>query len=197
VSASTINWQYFPRSQRLPDHLQQVVGAFKEVEASFQDHDARWRAWAASTDRAMSSRPSMESNDVLRIVEPQLRAIGYDVESPGAPLQLVVLWGPNGETRKAYEADAKREHTPGRETVIEVEAGGAHANNRWRKDLMEACIMPYVDYLVIAVRNHYWHTSGGRPINTRDFHIVTTELDALYESRRLELPLQGILVIGY
>jgi hypothetical protein len=139
----------------------------------------------------------MQSNDVLRIVEPQLRAIGYEVESPGAPLELVVLWGPNGETRKAYEADAKRELAPGRETVIEVEGGGAHANNRWRKDLMEACIMPYVNHLVIAVRNHYWHTSGGRPISTRDFRIVTTELDALYESRRLELPLQRILVIGY
>jgi hypothetical protein len=59
------------------------------------------------------------------------------------------------------------------------------------------CIIPYVDRLVIAVRNHYWHTSGGRPIGTRDFHIVTTELDALYESRRLELPVQGLLVIGY
>ena len=29
---------------------------------------------------------------------------------------------------------------PAGKTVIEVEAGGAHANNRWRKDLMEACM---------------------------------------------------------
>ncbi|HEY2076258.1 MAG TPA: hypothetical protein VGH53_07965 [Streptosporangiaceae bacterium] len=35
-----------------------------------------------------------------------------------------------------------------------------------------------MDHFVIAVRNHYWHISGGRPISTRDFHIVTTELDA-------------------
>jgi hypothetical protein len=62
---------------------------------------------------------------------------------------------------------------------------------------MEACIMPSVDHFVIAVRNHCWHISAGRPISTRDFHIATAELDALYESRRLELPLQGILVIGY
>jgi len=72
VPASTINCHYFPRSQRLPNHLHQVVDAFKAVEASFQDHDARWQAWAASTDRATSSRPCMESNDLLRIVEPQL-----------------------------------------------------------------------------------------------------------------------------
>jgi hypothetical protein len=62
---------------------------------------------------------------------------------------------------------------------------------------MEACIMPQVDHFVIAVRNHYWHISGGRPISTRDLHIATTELDALYDSRRLELPLLGILLIGY
>ena len=28
---------------------------------------------------------------------------------------------------------------------------------------MEARIMPYVDHFVIAVRNRYWHISGGRP----------------------------------
>ena len=44
----------------------------------------------------------------------------------------------NGKSEKSYEADAKIEHEPGRETVVEVEAGGATANNLWRKDLMEA-----------------------------------------------------------
>jgi hypothetical protein len=80
---------------------------------------------------------------------------------------------------------------------VEVEAGSGHANNRWRKDLMEACLMPYVDYLAIAVRNCYWFMKNGKQNNTPDFGIVTTEVDALYESHRLQLPLLGILVIGY
>lgn len=152
---STINWQYFPRSQRPPDHLLAVVNAFKAAETSFMEHDARWQAWAKSANRIASSRPSMESRDVLRIVAPGLEASGYTVERSGAELPVVVLWGPNGTAKKSYKADAKREYEPGRETVVEVEAGAGHANNRWRKDLMEACLMPYVDYLAIAMRNNY------------------------------------------
>jgi hypothetical protein len=62
---------------------------------------------------------------------------------------------------------------------------------------MEACLMLYVDYLAVAVRNCYWFMSNGKPNNTPDFATVTTELDALYESHRLQLPLLGVLVIGY
>jgi hypothetical protein len=139
----------------------------------------------------------MQSNEVLRLVAPGLEASGYTVERSGSQLPLVVLWDRNGAPKKAYKVDAKCQHAPGRETVVEVEAGAGHANNRWRKDLMEACLMPYVDYLVIAVRNNYWFMNGGRPTSTPDFNLVATELDALYESRRLQLPIMGILVIGY
>jgi hypothetical protein len=83
--------------------------------------------------------------------------------------------------------------------VVEVEAGGATANNLWRKDLMEACVMPYVDYLAVAVRNEYrsMDSKKGTARVNADFGLVTSELDALYESHRLQLPLLGILVVGY
>ncbi len=82
---------------------------------------------------------------------------------------------------------------------MEVEAGDATANNAWRKDLMEACLMPYVDYLVIAVRNEYKSLDRKNAVVkvNQDFKLVTSELDALYESHRLQLPLNGILILGY
>ena len=103
MPTSSINWQYFPRSQRPPDHLLAVIEAFKVAENSFLEHDAKWQAWAKSADRSASSRPSMESRDVLRMVAPALEASGYSVERSGAELPVVVLWGPNGTAKKSYK----------------------------------------------------------------------------------------------
>ena len=46
-----------------------------------------------------------------------------------------------------------------------------------------------VEYLVVAVRNHYRKKD--------DFTHVFTFLETLYISNRLHLPLKGILLIGY
>ncbi len=50
-------------------------------------------------------------------------------------------------------------------------------------------MMPEIDYLVIAVRNQYR--------KSKHFHIVSKYLETLYASKRLQLPLKGILLIGY
>ena len=50
-------------------------------------------------------------------------------------------------------------------------------------------MMPEIDYLVIAVRNQYR--------KLKNFHIVSKYLETLYASKRLQLPLKGILLIGY
>ena len=196
VTQPATRWQYFPRSQRPPEHLLAVVKAFETAGPGFAAHYAAWQAWAESP---AGKPPRLESNTVLAKVAPALEEAGYAVEKPGAKLPLTVLWGANGRPEKSYNADAKIVHEPGRETVVEVEAGGATANNLWRKDLMEACVMPYVDYLAIAVRNEYRSMDAKKrtPRINADFGLVTSELDALFESRRLQLPLLGILVIGY
>lgn len=191
-------WQHFPRSEKIPTHLLSVVDAFKAHETDFAAHYAAWHAWAAAPPPG-SQPPRLESNKVLKTVAPELKASGYAVESTAGKLPVVVLWGVNGTQEKSYFADAKIEHAPGRETVVEVEAGGGTANNAWRKDFMEACLMPYVDYLCIAVRNAYVsYDKKTKKIKTNpDFQSVTSELDALYESHRLQLPLKGITIIGY
>jgi len=64
------------------------------------------------------------------------------------------------------------------------------ANNQFLKDLFQACMMHEVDYLAIAVRNVY-HESN------KDFESVSTFMDTLYASDRLQLPLKGVLILGY
>ena len=70
-----------------------------------------------------------------------------------------------------------------------MEAGQAVANNAFLKDLFQACMMHDVQYLAIAVRRMY--------ISSPDFERVCSFFDTLYASRRLVLPLTGVLVLGY
>ena len=78
-------------------------------------------------------------------------------------------------------------------TVIEVEAGKALTNHQFLKDLFEACMMNEADYLVIAVRNIY----ATKLSASKDFEKIEQFFDTLYQSERLQLPLSGILLIGY
>lgn len=73
--------------------------------------------------------------------------------------------------------------------VVEVEAGQAVDNNKFLKDIFQACMMHDVLHLAIAVRNKYRGSD--------DFAKVENFLETLYVSSRLQLPLKGILLIGY
>ncbi len=167
-----ISWVYNPRSDRLPEHLEPVVEAFREAET-----------------RIDSSEHNFESNGVLAEVRSGLQAKGFLVEtgkSKKDKISVPVLFGLDGKVEKSFEVDA---FDPLGKVVLEVEAGRAVMNNQFLKDFFEACIMTDVDYLALAVRQLYK--------GSRNFEQVTKFFDSLYTSSRLKLPLKGILVIGY
>lgn len=167
-----INWQYFPKSDKIPPHLNQVVEVFE-----------------CHLEKIKSENNEFSSDEVLTIVCDGLELIGYDVEKSkkrADRIHVPVLFGRNGKLDKYFEADGLNEEY---KTVIEVEAGRAVANYQFLKDLFQASVMHDVEYLVIAVRNIY--KSG------KDFEKVISFLDTLYASDRISLPLKGILIIGY
>jgi len=167
-----INWSYYPQSDKPSDLVIQVVQVFEDA-----------------ADTIASSDNELRSNDVLRIVSNGLTAIGFQVETGKTAAKKIivpVLFGRNGKLLKKFNADA---YYPEFGFVIEVEAGRGVINNQFLKDLFQACMMQDVDYLAIAVRNQY----RNRP----DFEKVLKFFDTLYASNRLQLPLKGILVIGY
>ena len=97
-----------------------------------------------------------------------------------------MLFGLNNNIDKYFNADAVSSDGS---IVIEVEAGRAVDNNQFLKDIFQACMMHEVEYLVLAVRNVYR--------NNKDFERIFVFLETLYISNRLQLPLKGILLIGY
>jgi hypothetical protein len=167
-----LNWQFFPKSRIIPDHLQNVIEVFEahELEISSVSH-------------------TYGSNQVLSFVSLGLESIGFLVEKSkksNEKIKIPVLFGQNGKLEKYFDADG---YNVVSKTVIEIEAGRAVTNYQFLKDLFQACMMHEVDFLVIAVRKVY----KGRP----DFENVITFFETLYASGRLQLPLKGILIIGY
>lgn len=168
-----LRWNYFPRSERLPAHLGDVINAF----------DSEMGEIGSAVQTGMSS------NGVLAKVADGLAGLGYLVESGKKnheKLQVPVLFGTNGKIEKYFDADAW--HVELR-TVVEVEAGRGYTNNQFLKDLFQASAMKDVDYCVVAVRNTYR--------DSPDFERVSVFMDTLYASETFRLPLKGILIIGY
>ena len=169
---SGIQWQFFPKSKIIPNHLKEVVDVFEN-----------------NLEKINSDLFKYSSNEVLEKVAGSLDKINYIVEKSkksNDKIKVPVLFGPNGKLEKYFDADGYNIKT---KTVIEVEAGRAVTNYQFLKDLFQACMMYEVDFLVIAVRRTY--------LKNQDFKIVITFFDTLFASGRLRLPLEGILIIGY
>ncbi len=171
-----INWMFFPKSAT--PHL-----LCSQVVTVFQQHDKA----------ITSDKQTLDSNSVLLQIATDLAAFGFSVESGKKKHEKVsvpVLFGLNGKVEKSFHVDAwhKQERF-----VLEVEAGRATINYQFLKDLFEACMMREIDYFCVTVRNVYEAAN----IKNRDFDHVVTFFDTLYASRRLQLPLKGIMVLGY
>ena len=167
-----IQSQYFPKSERMPDHLKDLIDIFSEKD-----------------ELISSPSNTLESNEVLAVLAPEMEKRGYLVEkgkSAKFKIKIPVLYGRNNTIAKAFEVDGFHKDTG---TVVEIEAGRAVANYQFLKDLFEAIVMQEINYLVIAVRNIYKQS--------KDFEKVEEFIDVLYTSNRIHLPLKGILIIGY
>lgn len=184
-----IQSQYFPKSERMPDHLKDLIDIFREKDALIS-----------------SSANQLKSDEVLAVLAPEMEERGYLVEKKGklstsstsapsaasAPfkIRIPVLYGRNNTIAKAFEVDGFHKATG---TVVEIEAGRAVVNHQFLKDLFEAIAMQEINYLVIAVRNIYSYGNT----QSKDFEKVEEFIDVLYTSNRINLPLKGILIIGY
>ncbi|HAT38014.1 MAG TPA: hypothetical protein DCS75_05940 [Gemmatimonadetes bacterium] len=170
-----INWKYYPASRKPPKIIRDVIATFEAKESVI--------------DSLLPENSGKNSNEVLADLRPSLEKLGFNVEKGKRKKDMInvpVLFGRQGSVSKSFRADAFCEESG---FVLEIEAGRAIANNAFLKDLFQACMMYEVKYLGIAVRNDYR--------NSNDFESMLGWFDALYASERLQLPLEGVLAIGY
>ena len=164
--------QFFPVNKKTPEHLVSVIKVFNEYE-----------------DKINSHKHKLDSNTVLEILRKNLEGVGFRIETgkkKNEKIKIPVLFGENDRIIKSFDVDGYHEEF---KTVLEVEAGRGVTNNQFLKDFFEACIMVNVDYCIIAVRDTY--------LKQKDFEKVKDFFDSMYASGRMNIPLKGLLIIGY
>ncbi len=167
-----INWQYYPKSDIASTELRELINVFVDCQATID-----------------SEQFNLSSNEVLAVLTPGLQMLGFEVETGKKAIEKVrvpVLFGRNGDPELTFEADAAKLES---HIILEVEAGRGVTNYQFLKDLFEACMMRNIHFAGIAVRNLYRRRN--------DFEVVARFFDTLYASGRLQLPLNGILIVGY
>ena len=172
-----INWSYFPKTDPLPEVLNEVITIF---EKNFLKIDST---------KNDTNNLRLSSDKVLKVVEKDFLNEGFEVETgkkKDQKIRVPVLYGHQGSISQAFEVDGWHKRN---KIVLEIEAGRAYSNHQFLKDIFEASVMVDVDYLVLAVRNLY--------NNQKDYQIIRDWLDTLYITRRIKFELKGILLLGY
>ena len=76
-----------------------------------------------------------------------------------------------------------------------MEAGRALKGNAVYRDLIQTSLLVGVEFLALAVPLKYVY--GKIKVTENSYLETKSILDAIYSSDRLQLPLRGILLIGY
>ena len=167
-----LKYQLFPRSFGITPEVISVINCFE-----------------SHYDKIKSPANVLNSDSVLKIIRPSLETINFRVEISKSQIDKIkvpVLFSLNNKIDKFFDADAV---SADGKIVLEVEAGRAYVNNQFLKDVFQACMMPSVDYLILAVRNDYRGND--------DFSKIFQFFETLFINGRLQLPLKGIVLIGY
>lgn len=174
-------WSYFPQSVRPPTWVDDVVTLF----ATHQEQIDSGKVDGLTSDR------------VLAILRPGLLALGFVVEAGKTKADRIrrpVLFGERGSERVAYEVDAVNDEHG---ILMEIEAGRGARGNAIYRDLVRSSLVVAAKFLVLGVMRQYRHKSGGRPVSVNSYRDARDLLDAIYASGRLQLPFEGILILGY
>lgn len=123
------------------------------------------------------------------MIRPRLSGLGFEVETgkrANQKVQRPVLYGDEGRLLKHYEIDAYHE---GWSVALEVEAGRAIKGNAIYRDIIQTSLLVGTRFAAIAVPLRY--------SNEPAYEHAKSLFDAIYASRRLTLPFEGVLLLGY
>lgn len=173
-------WTHFPRNVRAPAWVDKVVAIVADAEA-------------------VISTPAggrLESNDVLEALAPRLSdEMGFTVEKGKKAIDKIprpVLFGEQRTVAVTMEVDG---FDDARGIALEVEAGRAWNGNAVYRDIVRASLLLDARFLVLLVPTAYKPPSVKRPIPAYEY--TRALLDAIYSSDRLNLPFEGVVLVGY
>jgi hypothetical protein len=174
-------WKFYPSNARPPAWVNEVLGAFAQARPTIESN----------------AHLGLTSDAVLRELRPFLTQVGFEVEAGKKAAEKIrrpVYFGELGREGKTYEIDGFHDEHG---IALEVEAGRGARGNAVYRDLIEASLLVDARYLVLGVMAAYRHQSAGKTVTVASYTEARDLLDAVYASGRLQLPLDGVLLVGY
>lgn len=173
-------WKYYPLNSRPPEWVGEVVNVVNRAELAISTVDAH---------------TGLSSDAMLAQLRPGLEALGFEVESGKGAHQKVsrtVLFGENGKPAVTYDIDAFNDFLG---AAVEVEAGRGAANGADYRDIVRTALILDARFLILM--QPFAYRSNPRAVPMHAYATTRAQLDAIYTSRRLHLPFDGALLIGY
>lgn len=173
-------WKYYPLNSRPPEWVTEVVNVVNRAELRIS---------------TVAAHTGLSSDAVLAELRPGLEGLGFEVESgkrAGQKVQRTVLFGENGRPEVNYDIDAFNDYLG---VAVEVEAGRGAANNADYRDIVRTSLILDAKFLILMQPYAYRSSATATPIYA--YANSRAQLDAIYTSRRLNLPFEGVLLIGY
>lgn len=140
----------------------------------------------------------LTSDAVLAALSPGLHELGYTVETgktAASKVRRPVLFGEGGSPTVTYEVDGVHDDLG---IVLEVEAGRGARGNAAYRDVIRASLIVDVRFLVLLMPVVYRiNMTSGRKTQVAAYREARDMLEAIYASRRLPLPFEGVLLVGY
>jgi hypothetical protein len=178
------SWRFFPAFRPPPSWVPALISVFQ--------------AHRAEIDSLVVHPKRMESDDVLRVLADDLETdMGFTVErgkKKMGKLPRPVFFGDQGTYLRTYEIDAFQ---PDYGIALEVEAGRATMGNAIYRDIIQGSLIVDARVLTLAVPIEYRYKSRAREAKEPSYAKTYSVVEAIYGSQRLELPFEGLLLIGY
>lgn len=179
------SWSYYPRNVRPPAWANDLVAVASTVRLSID------------TAGNPVTGVSRKSDAILAHLRPGLENLGYQVESGKSNAEKItrpVLFGNDGKTEVSYDIDAFHDDLG---IAVEVEAGRGASNGADYRDIVRTSLLLDANYLALFMPISYHYQLKGKPQITSAYLNTERQLNAIYASQRLQLPFDGILLIGY
>jgi hypothetical protein len=187
-----IRWAYYPNNDRPPKPLRELIGALESLQAWIEDE---WWPIIHPSDKRSSTRKITKALEPILLGEsdaqpqpPYGLKQGWNLETRDKYAKMPFLYGEGDEGLAGVRPDAV--YCDGdRLTLVEIEGGGAFTNYRGMKDVVEAILLPSVDYLALVVPHAAHKTAPYRYYN----YLV----QALYGEQVVQPHFKGTLVLGF
>ena len=178
MQADYPRWIHYPLSREPPPWTRRLVQIFQKHAETIDSRD--------------KNKAHLKSDDVLKVLTPDLVEMGFIVEGgKESIIRRPVYFEEFGKPARAYEIDS---YHPTLKLGLEVEAGRATKGNAVYRDIVQTSLLVGVENFALAVPLSYTYAEG---TEEPSYRVTKSILDAIYSSERLKLPFEGVLLIGY